>query len=110
LQTEQAKKELVAAKAVRPRIARECYKLTIRPFKSIRNLDNFELKSLNICIGSNGSGKSNLISFFYMLKALMEEIIALKCGWNWMVNGLFFMRSQWRISFIINFDKKISGC
>ena len=47
-------------------------KLTIRGFKSIRALEDFELKSLNLFIGANGAGKSNLISFFRMLHALME--------------------------------------
>ena len=44
-------------------------KLTIRGFKSIRELDGLELKNLNILIGANGAGKSNLIAFFQMLKA-----------------------------------------
>jgi len=47
-------------------------KLTIRGFKSIRALEDFELKSLNLFIGANGAGKSNLISFFRMLHAFME--------------------------------------
>lgn len=47
-------------------------KLTIRGFKSIRNLEDFELKNLNIFVGPNGAGKSNLISFFRMLRALMD--------------------------------------
>lgn len=47
-------------------------KLTIRGFKSIRELEDFELKSINLFIGANGAGKSNLISFFRMLHALME--------------------------------------
>jgi predicted ATPase len=47
-------------------------KLTIRGFKSIRALEDFELKSLNLFIGANGAGKSNLIGFFRMLHALME--------------------------------------
>ena len=46
--------------------------LTIRGFKSIRELEGFELKPLNLFIGANGAGKSNLISFFRMLHALME--------------------------------------
>ena len=44
-------------------------KLTIRGFKSIRELKDFEMKNLNIFVGANGAGKSNLISFFQMLKA-----------------------------------------
>jgi predicted ATPase len=49
--------------------------LTIRGFKSIRELDGFELKDLNVFVGANGSGKSNLISFFRMLQALIEETL-----------------------------------
>jgi predicted ATPase len=47
-------------------------KLTIKGFKSIRSLENFELKKLNILIGGNGAGKSNLIDFFRLLRAMME--------------------------------------
>ncbi len=47
-------------------------KLTIKGFKSIRELVDFELKNLNVVIGGNGSGKSNLISFFRMLRALID--------------------------------------
>ena len=47
-------------------------KLTIKGFKSIRELDDFELKSLNILIGGNGAGKSNLVEFFRMMSAMMK--------------------------------------
>lgn len=47
-------------------------RLTIKGFKSIRELDGFELKNLNVVIGGNGSGKSNLVSFFRMLRALSD--------------------------------------
>jgi len=43
-------------------------KLTIKGFKSIKELVDFELKNLNIFVGANGAGKSNFISFFEMLK------------------------------------------
>jgi predicted ATPase len=46
--------------------------LTIKGFKSIKSLDNFELKNLNVLIGGNGAGKSNLIDFFRLLRAMME--------------------------------------
>ncbi|MDM8516327.1 AAA family ATPase [Desulfobacterales bacterium HSG16] len=45
-------------------------KLTINGFKSIKTI-NLELRSLNILIGANGAGKSNLISFFKMLNEMM---------------------------------------
>jgi predicted ATPase len=43
-------------------------KLTIRVYKSIRNLEGFELRNLNILIGPNGAGKSNFLSFFELLR------------------------------------------
>ncbi|HPC96102.1 MAG TPA: AAA family ATPase [Sedimentisphaerales bacterium] len=42
-------------------------KLTLRGFKTIRNLEDFEPGALTVLIGPNGAGKSNLISFFRML-------------------------------------------
>jgi predicted ATPase len=48
-------------------------KITIKGFKSIRELNDFELKNLNIIIGANGAGKSNLISFFKMLHKFMRN-------------------------------------
>jgi predicted ATPase len=47
-------------------------RLSVRGFKSIRELDDFELRGLNVLIGANGAGKSNFISFFRMLAEMME--------------------------------------
>ncbi len=47
-------------------------KLTIKGFKSIRELVGLELTNLNIVVGGNGAGKSNMISFFKLLRALIE--------------------------------------
>ena len=47
-------------------------RLSIKGFKSIRALKDLKLTNLNIIIGGNGAGKSNLISFFKMLRALMD--------------------------------------
>lgn len=44
-------------------------RVTIRGFRSIRALEDFELTDLNVLVGANGSGKSNLISFFRLLRA-----------------------------------------
>lgn len=46
-------------------------RITIRGFKSIRELDSLTLGALNVLVGANGVGKSNLISFFRLLHALM---------------------------------------
>ena len=46
--------------------------LTIRGFKSIAALERFELGSLNVLIGSNGAGKSNLLDLFRMFAAMAD--------------------------------------
>ncbi len=48
-------------------------KLTIQGFKSIRNLEDFELRPLNVLIGANGAGKSNFVGFFRLLRELVEQ-------------------------------------
>jgi predicted ATPase len=50
-------------------------KLTIRNFKSIRE-QTLELNSLNVLIGANGSGKSNLIQAFSLLREIVESHLA----------------------------------
>ncbi len=47
-------------------------KLTIKGFKSIKDLDRLQLGSLNVLIGANGVGKSNFVSYFRMLGEMME--------------------------------------
>ncbi len=46
-------------------------KLTLRGFRSIKKLDDFEPGPMNVMIGANGAGKSNLISFFRLLSWMM---------------------------------------
>lgn len=45
-------------------------KLTIKGYKSIQSLEDFELRPLNVLIGANGAGKSNFISLFRFLAAV----------------------------------------
>ncbi len=47
--------------------------ITIKNYKSIKELNELELKNLNILIGANGAGKSNFISFFKMLNMIIEK-------------------------------------
>lgn len=49
---------------------RRLQRLTLNGFKSIKAME-LELHPLNILIGANGAGKSNLISFFKMLNEMM---------------------------------------
>lgn len=48
-------------------------KLSIAGYKSIKNLKDLELRGLNIIVGANGAGKSNLLSFFRLLNFAMTE-------------------------------------
>jgi len=47
--------------------------LTIKGFKSIRSLTDFQLNSVNVLIGANGAGKSNFIEVFQMLRNMIEQ-------------------------------------
>ncbi len=55
-------------------------RLTIEGFKSIRKLEDFELRSLNVMIGANGAGKSNFVEFFRLLRELMGERLQVEVG------------------------------
>lgn len=47
-------------------------RVILNGFKSIKTMD-LELRPLNVLIGANGAGKSNLVSFFKMLNEMMAE-------------------------------------
>ncbi len=51
-------------------------KITLKGFKSIRELVDFPLRNLNILIGANGAGKSNFVSFFTFLREAVEGRLA----------------------------------
>ena len=46
--------------------------LTVRGFRSIRALEDFEARPINILIGPNGAGKSNFIALFRLLQSIVE--------------------------------------
>lgn len=46
--------------------------LTIKGFKSIKDLDKLCLNNLNVLIGGNGVGKSNFVDYFRMLGEMVE--------------------------------------
>jgi predicted ATPase len=48
-------------------------RITLRGFKSIEQLSDFELSNLNVLIGANGAGKSNFVDFFRMLRSFADE-------------------------------------
>ncbi|HEX4516823.1 MAG TPA: AAA family ATPase [Polyangiaceae bacterium] len=51
-------------------------RIRLQGFKSIREAE-IELGALNVLIGENGAGKSNLLSFFRMMNAIVEGRFAL---------------------------------
>ncbi|MGA2073208.1 MAG: AAA family ATPase [Terriglobia bacterium] len=55
-------------------------RITIEGFKSIRKLESFELRPLNVLIGANGAGKTNFVEFFRLLRELVEQRLQLAVG------------------------------
>lgn len=58
---------------------RKLDRIQVKGFKSIRELD-LELSELNVLIGANGSGKTNFISLFSLLRQIVEENLQLHVG------------------------------
>lgn len=52
--------------------------ITLRGFKTIRELDGFRPGSLTVLIGPNGAGKSNFLSFFHMLYPVTYGSVSLE--------------------------------
>jgi len=69
-------------------------------FKSIKNAPTLPLSEVNVFVGANGSGKSNLISFFRLLNAIatarLQEFVARAGGANTLLyHGANQTRSIW---------------
>lgn len=54
-------------------------RVTVRGYKSLADGD-IELRSLNVLIGSNGAGKSNLMSLFRLMPELLAQRLQLAVG------------------------------
>jgi len=68
-------------------------KISIKGFKSIRELNDLELGNLNVVIGANGAGKSNFVQVFRMLMAMTRKnftrfILEQGGADNFLFNGL----------------------
>jgi len=48
-------------------------RLTIKGFKSIRDLSNFSLGDINVVVGANGAGKSNFVQMFRMVREMVRK-------------------------------------
>ncbi len=69
--------------------------LTLKGFKTIKHLENLELnENINLFIGANGSGKSNLISFFEMISYIMTDSFQQYIADNGFANTLLYFGSK----------------
>ncbi|MCL2247594.1 MAG: AAA family ATPase [Lentimicrobiaceae bacterium] len=64
-------------------------RIYIKGFKSIKECD-LELSNINVLIGSNGAGKTNLISVFEMLQNILEQELSYYVGKKGGVTSLFY--------------------
>lgn len=69
-------------------------KITIQGYKSIKSLEEFKLKNLNILIGANGVGKSNFISAFRLLNEMYNKRLQLYTQSKSPDNFLYFGRKH----------------
>ncbi len=55
-------------------------KIEIKGYKSIKDME-LPLRSVNILIGANGSGKTNFLSFFEFLKNIyVQNLLSMSKG------------------------------
>lgn len=67
--------------------------IEIKGYKSFKNL-RLELRPINILIGSNGSGKSNFLSFFEFLNRIYEQKLTEYVALNGGIDKFFFQGSK----------------
>src|SRR5712675_989945 len=48
-------------------------KISVRGFKSIQALEDFDLRPLNVLVGANGAGKSNFLGAFRLISELVAS-------------------------------------
>lgn len=71
-------------------------RLTVKGYKSIAELENFELRPLNVLIGANGAGKSNFIGLFRFLHEMYEQNLQL------------YVQKQGGIDAFLHFGREVS--
>ena len=70
------------------------HRMSLAGFKSIREMHDLEFKPLNVLIGANGAGKSNLISFFKLLNFAMTNALKPYVAAAGYANSLLYYGSQ----------------
>lgn len=83
----------------RTRVVGKLEKVIVEGFKSLKKID-LQLGSVNILVGTNGSGKSNMLGFFemlsYMMSGSLQEYVQRKGGGDDLLfNGTKQTQSIW---------------
>jgi predicted ATPase len=68
-------------------------RIILKGFKSIKEVD-LELRPLNVLIGANGAGKSNLVSFFKMVNEMMAGRLQQYIGTAGRAQSLLYFGSK----------------
>jgi AAA15 family ATPase/GTPase len=65
---------------------------TIKGYKTIKAIENFEPKSINILIGPNGAGKSNFFLFLRFYPGCLTQMENYRNMWPfWVEPTIFYM-------------------
>ena len=72
-------------------------KLTVKGYKSIKAMEDFELRPLNVLIGANGAGKSNFISLFRFLHEMYEQQLQL------------YVQKQGGVDALLHFGREVTS-
>lgn len=79
--------------------------LIVENYKSIRQA-TIDLEGINVFVGANGSGKSNLLSLFELLKALYEQRLGTYVLQRGGMERMLYqgLKGSSRMCFLFNFD------
>ena len=64
--------------------------LSLSGFKTILNLEDIEFEKVNLFIGANGSGKSNIVSFFEMISFMMTDAFDIYIAENGFASSMLY--------------------
>ena len=64
--------------------------ISLSGFKTIKELKELEFENINIFIGANGSGKSNIVSFFEMIGFMMTDAFSSYVSRNGFASSMLY--------------------
>jgi len=85
--------------------------LSLSGFKTICDLKDMDFEKVNIFIGANGSGKSNIVSFFEMISYMMTEALGQYVSENGFASSMLYhgQKVTSNIESKIKFTSKTGG-